>query len=103
MSKSEEFLSLFQQGKELKVLGWDETSVPGKKVSIPFSAGQRVKGAWIFLKRVFRILFLSLFQQGKELKIVELDKLYKKPCEFLSLFQQGKELKSKIRSFFKWL
>ena len=46
-------------------------------VSIPFSAGQRLKGGifCIELQRTVRQKFLSLFQQGKDLKkhLQELD------------------------------
>jgi len=73
----------------------DDTCKKEGGVSIPFSAGQRLKVArgqrWRWKKNKE---FLSLFQQGKDLKFKEVKKEevgdFKK---FLSLFQQGKDLK----------
>jgi len=39
------FLSLFQQGKDLKIFVWATGRSPLHYVSIPFSAGQRLKGS----------------------------------------------------------
>ena len=64
------FLSLFQQGKDLKKGVKPDTRKPNIPVSIPFSAGQRLKVEHEAVRFLIDMIkkFLSLFQQGKDLK-----------------------------------
>jgi len=94
------FLSLFQQGKDLKTRREEDDFQCLQQVSIPFSAGQRLKAKRALMSVIICSLeFLSLFQQGKDLKFVPWDEVTEEEWRgmFLSLFQQGKDLKIQKR------
>ena len=90
---SSEFLSLFQQGKDLKMNYTDlQKLYAGQLVSIPFSAGQRLKEYCPekLDPEKFNWKFLSLFQQGKDLKSSVSGSKYIGGLSFYPFFSRAK-------------